>query len=1297
MPPEVALLRTTPVQLSTVEESSTTSVSEFKGRSVTVVGSLDELRALQKASPESKLNSVDTKAFLQALTNRTASNENNIERQQTSLKDRLVSTTSQVMLDTVKAVEFVANTLNESIDLDATKHPATLASKQLNTSHSQLKEALGREMPSPLTQPDTLGKWKLALYKEPAEIQAVQAKVTDYNTKLKELEGLKASIKSAKIEGLDDSALQILVGKFNSKIDDLKQANTAISHEINQQFDVLDMHDSLMNLLEATKDQSSVHTQLQASVNAFVQASQTDHITQTQTDLSSFKDNLKTLSTEFNHEQLAYAFDIFNSLDTVDNKRATVKERLEDAIASRAHKPNIGMLSKMAAYFLKTEFTPEDELTPLLGERTQINDLPFQLAEQLIDVRVNENAENFIHQVLENALSKAQDLNVELAENLVVGDQDTRLLKAGASYVESYSARLLDSDGKLDEVRALEQNQRTLSLQFLTGTIPQDGQPDMGGMPQMGQFYQQNVDVNELELPAGLSDDLSEFVESEVSLAQDLMKAESDLALAKSDQRNIQLKESLESLIKGKEPSILGEAIRKSPEAYHGMLKGQVDGLVKKELALTALCNKLDVQMQDNLAALFNKELQEVRHELTQSRLMLNVINETRLSIDVKEVGSNNVERLRGFRTDIEAVQKTTRQEKARINLALYHTQLPKLRESNKKLLLLTKGTEATDTTKATKGLRDYIQLRNNLAGEYKGRFGQERFNNTFDANFNLKPVIDGQDRLPQTQIKAIQEQNGLINGLQVQVNALDTLYTWDLLELKRIHSEIEKSGGFPDQGGYLDSKAWKSWAEQKIAGSWSGEHHPSFQELVLERQLAKNGMTSVTEAVAALVSTYSQTTKDPLPGQKQESTALTTKLKGLHAWTQSHPLESMELAENLNHAYNILSSSGGTFGQDLAGMATTVWSTTSVKNQVEELLVGDRDVLPGTDQLAMTPEMIGLLYLSSLAPGAVGAAKGAAGMGLMASSVLAMVPGMGTAASLAVGALAGAVQTSVETELVGKFSANRKQEVMFSSLNAAFQTQNLTMLERAQIAKDYVASRDAMQAIGNLQVDIKEVGVVGTVKRQLTNMQNWWSHATPSAKVFAASTMAVTGLMAGGAVAAGVVLTIGTGGIAPIVALALGLIVSSSGLYTGSRIVDWVGQFGIMGLADTAEKVKKELTEKRIDEALGKLDIDNAVATINGFSLAQFKQDHAAAFAKLEETEQINALKAELKAVFEEKQRQLEQAKKDQDKLLVTSTRAELQQMGIEAKEKEIRTLLLSVDDIISKNQQVALNQMPV
>ncbi|MCL1123681.1 hypothetical protein [Shewanella surugensis] len=1294
MPPEVALLRTVPVQSSKVEESSITSVSDFKGRSVTVVGTLDELRALQKASPESKLNPIDTKAFLQALTSQTASNEENVGLQSTSLKDRLVSTTSQVMLDTVKAVKFVANTLSESIDLDAAKHPATLASKQLNSSHTQLKEALGEEMPKPLTQPDTLGNWKLALYKEPEEVQAVQVKVTDYNTKLKELEALKASIKSAKIEGLDDSALQILVGKFNSKIDELKQANTAISEEIKEQFDVLDMHDTLTNLLEATKDQSSAHTKLEASVNTFVQASRTDHITQTRIGLSSFKRNLpETLTAELNNEQLAYAFDIFNGLDTVENKRATVKERLEDAIASRAHKPDIGMLSKMAAHFLKTEFTPEDELTPLLGERkplderTPQNDLPFQLAEQLIDVRVNENAEKFIDQVLQKSLSKAQDLNVELAENLTLGDQDTRLLQAGASYVESYSARLLDSDGKLDEVRALEQNQRKLSLQFLTGTIPLDEQQGMGGMPLMGQFYQQNVDVNELGLPAGLSDDLSEFVESEVSLAQDLIQAESDLALAKSDQRNIQLKESLESLIKGKEPSILGEVIRKSPEAYHGMLKGQVDGLVKKELALTALCNKLDVQMQDNLAALFNKELQEVRHELTQSRLMLNVINETRLSIDVKDVGSNNVERLRGLNTELSAVQLTTRQEKARINLALYHTQLPKLRESNAKLL------------EFTPKLSEHVQLRAELAAEYKVRLGQERFDNTFDANFNLKPVVDGQNRLPQTQINAIQKQNGLINGLQEQVKASDILYTRDLLELKRIHAEIEKSGGFPDQGGYLDSKAWLSWSKQTIAGSWSSEHHPSFQELILERQLAKHGKSSVTEAVTALVMSYSQTTKAPLPGQTQDSTAISSKVKALHAWTQAHPVESMELAKNLSHAYNIITAPGGSFGQDLTGIATTVWSSASLQNQVEELLVGNREVLPNTDQLTMPLEMIGLLYLSSLAPTAVGAVKGVSGAGALATfmGTLTGPLGFGMVATGMIKGLSGAMQTKVESELVSKFSANRKQEVMFSSLNAAFKTQNLTMLERAQIAKDYVASRDAMQAVGNLQVDIKEVGVVGTVQRQLTNMQNWWSHATPSAKVFAASTMAVTGLMAGGAVAAAVVLTIGTGGIAPIVALALGLIVSSSGLYTGSRIVDWAGQFGIMGLADTAEKVKKELTEKRIDEALGKLDIDNAVATIDGFSLAQFKQKHAAAFAKLEETEQVHALKAELKAVFVEKQRKLEQAKRDQDALLVARTQEELQQMGIEAKEKEIRTLLSSVDDIISENQQVELNQMPV
>lgn len=76
--------------------------------------------------------------------------------------------------------------------------------------------------------------------------------------------------------------------------------------------------------------------------------------------------------------------------------------------------------------------------------------------------------------------------------------------------------------------------------------------------------------------------------------------------------------------------------------------------------------------------------------------------------------------------------------------------------------------------------------------------------------------------------------------------------------------------------------------------------------------------------------------------------------------------------------------------------MASTVWKTGTIENQVKDILQGRRQFLPNHESMSMSAEMIALLHLTQCLPYLAGAGRGVAGSGVIATSVGQLVTVLG-------------------------------------------------------------------------------------------------------------------------------------------------------------------------------------------------------------------------------------------------------------------------------------------------------------
>ncbi|WP_298775601.1 hypothetical protein [uncultured Shewanella sp.] len=1307
-----------------IEESHNSSCingGSFKGRSVSLVQDIRQFAS--NGSVIKGFKPDDVKAYLKALTSFSASNESEVDsKQPKSLKARQVAVTSNVMEGVVKSVRDTASFMKTWVELDPIKNKAAIALREANE-HFQaaIEDLVETDLPTALTKPTTVnsllhyGSYGLNIIPgvnvghEPQSVLDVQKKVEQYNQKQialsKLTESLLARFNSGERNVLDTEH-QVNANALKKAVEELEAAREAVTDEITKHFSSGKVPDSITALLEECQTQKEVLQDLDSAVKEYQNDLEHDVISDFREQLSAFEkklpDDLKASVTSL--EALVFYCDIFDSMANIGRKQ-DVKDRLVTVMASQDYQPDLAVLGKMLSHFLKAELVDQSE--ELVGSLAK---LPMAL----IDQAAKEKVTGFIEEVLIATKEKVKQQNLE--RDLLLQGQEDRVIDSRDVLKATLSQIQKVEDGVEDD------HLRERTVDFL-----QEGDG-------LADFRVDDITENDK-----LQDELVKFKEhleinwehanpaDELSRANDLLD---NFARTSPDNFEQTYGEMFDNILAHREG--LYGLLKKAPDQYHMMIQDKVEALSAQKKALNALLLALRTENKPQLTALFEKQLQEVTSELAQTQLFASVVTEIKLTTDVRAVGSQNLDRLVPLEAQLKELGQEIKSAKAKINLQMYLKQLPLLRANNEALLVISPSLVALEKERAElfeqhkhtypdgienslkavveKSAQDYAAFEKKNPPVAEPKLGVEnydelkreydqyeikkaqRINRTLQAFNQLSP------KLGEAELKDLVKKTYAIESLKVQVKAMDAVYAANLLKLKESYIQVMQNGGFPDGGGMLSLDAWKSWTTQNVLGDWGQDYRPSFEQLVLERQLAKNGMTSINQALYKLGATMTSSGKASLPGDPAPTPAITQSLQDLYHWAQKHPSEAVALGGSLSHAYSIIASGGGSFGKQLEDMANNVWSKASIENQVKDLLVGERKILPSVEQLSMTPEMIAILYLASAAPYVANAAQGLVGGNIFSSVIGGITSATGIAATgmskMALGGLAGILQTKAEVELARKVSSNREREVMISGIMTAVKTQG-TMTQRMDAMKAYVASREIMVQVGTRIKDIQEVGTKGMVERLVTDAKNWWSFSTMQAKVLAVGTSIVTGGISGAVAASSVLLTLGTGGLPLAIAGIAGLAAAMSGPFVSGILmkyaatVDFLGGYGF-DLKATARKVKEEMTLQRINEATKNLHLSENEQIILGFNIVQFKEENVALLAKETESNQVEKFQALLQAKIDERIAQEQKKKKLADESLVNQAYKQgvLNGMDPNTDTAEILKSIHGMDNMLEKYQ---------
>ncbi|ANW22928.1 hypothetical protein BA953_01200 [Vibrio coralliilyticus] len=419
--------------------------------------------------------------------------------------------------------------------------------------------------------------------------------------------------------------------------------------------------------------------------------------------------------------------------------------------------------------------------------------------------------------------------------------------------------------------------------------------------------------------------------------------------------------------------------------------------------------------------------------------------------------------------------------------------------------------------------------------------------------------------------------------SLEKDIELLDDEHEKSMLELNRFDRLVSREKGYPGvSGNSLES--WSAWIKQNVAGNWSGDYRPDLSTLILERQMAKSGISNYAEAYSKLFNTL-------LSGDDESNYASVMKTLGqLHNWAMAHPVESQVLAGNLTHAYQIISANNGWFGADLAAMASTVWKTGTIENQVKDILQGRRQFLPNHESMSMSAEMIALLHLTQCLPYLAGAGKGVAGSGVIATSVGQLVTVLGLGSSITkplASMLGGMVQTWSERKMANVVNRHRSTEVMVNALMAGIHTQG-SFNERAQAAASYTMQRQALQDVGTLSRDCFETNKAGAMSRMWQDAKNTWQEMNWKAKAFSVAATAALTVSGASIVALMVFAIVGTGGLA--IAVIAGVGTTPISAYFSRTALNLIASTNFLGMNDAYNRAKEKMTQQRIDEALKRL-----------------------------------------------------------------------------------------------------------
>lgn len=433
---------------------------------------------------------------------------------------------------------------------------------------------------------------------------------------------------------------------------------------------------------------------------------------------------------------------------------------------------------------------------------------------------------------------------------------------------------------------------------------------------------------------------------------------------------------------------------------------------------------------------------------------------------------------------------------------------------------------------------------------------------------------------------KLLQQGSSLDNSQLQEIDQgivkLDEEYQAALLLLVRFDRQANKIEGYPEQGDYYNVQAWRHWVVQNITGEWGGwlgEFRPDLNTLILQHQLAKNGMQTLREAYQELFQILNPSIffKSLDTNKYQEILAA---FRDLHRWVMAHPMESQALAKNITHAYQIITGNSGWFGADLATAVNSVWQSATVENQVKDILQGTRELLPLQPSYSMTPEMIALLHFTHLLPYLAGGIKGGVHSGLISSVATLLGAGWAT------GMIGGFVQTWVEQKIASTVSAHRNTEVMVNALMLGIREQG-SFQQRAASVMSYMMKRQLLQDIGTLGRDCFETNKVGTLRRWWQDTTNFWQKMDVKAKLFSVAAIVGPAAIAATVATAALIFTVGTGGVGLAVLGISALLAAIVGGYFGYSGLSLLKNSDFLGLRQAYEYAQDKMTEQRIQDAL--------------------------------------------------------------------------------------------------------------
>ncbi|MBH1988696.1 MAG: hypothetical protein I8H75_03015 [Myxococcaceae bacterium] len=388
----------------------------------------------------------------------------------------------------------------------------------------------------------------------------------------------------------------------------------------------------------------------------------------------------------------------------------------------------------------------------------------------------------------------------------------------------------------------------------------------------------------------------------------------------------------------------------------------------------------------------------------------------------------------------------------------------------------------------------------------YRARFIYEQEQNGLDIETNnlrarwlvlqkksiqfRQTMLGAAKDLNQTEASERKSLASALEGLEEELQNLNLQYRQSLLELQKLANRENKRRY--DRVSHFESlPIWNLVKNFVVLDRL--DLAEQFREIETTRQLALNGLTSLSETVQGLARTTvsalrNLVTMRPLQLNGLKPTdplyQVAEYAKKLTSWVNAHPLEAQKFAGNIQHAFDILKNKG---------FIEAAWNRGSTENIVKDMLLGSRGNIAAAKEIdVMPPEVIAMLYLADWLPESSRMGQALFGETLASKTVFAVGSLFGGPILGAVAALgAGYLQGNAERKIAKAATDHRNAEVTVNALITGVNASG-TLQDRVAEAAKYVLIRQSLQAAGNLNVDIQEKGILAGIRRTL---QERWAY----------------------------------------------------------------------------------------------------------------------------------------------------------------------------------------------------------